>query len=113
MISDCVSLALQLDAGVVHEVDAGIVVAEVGAQVPGQEGMLLGGIIAQHQDGRRGHGFAQRSGAVLVAGDGAGEGGVVGGAVMIDVVGPEHRAGELLQEVVFFVGGAVGADALR
>ena len=29
---------------------------------------------------------------------------------MIDVVGAEHRPGKLLQQVVFFVGGAVGAD---
>ena len=72
--------------------------------------MLLGGIVAQQQDGRRGHGIAQRSGAVLLSRDRAGEGGVVGGAVMIDVVGSQHRPGQLLQQVVFLVGGAVGAD---
>ncbi len=105
-----VGLPLELDAGVVHQVNAGIVVAQVGAQVPGQQGMLLGGIVAQEQDGGRGHGFAQRSGAILLAGEGAGKGGVVGGAVVIDVVGAQHRAGKFLQEVVFFVGGAIGAD---
>src|ERR1700722_20195611 len=72
--------------------------------------MLFGGIIAEDQDGRSGHGFAQGSGAVLMAGDGAGKGGVVSGAVVIDVVGAEHGAREFLQKVVFFVSGAVGAD---
>src|SRR5450631_2025733 len=72
--------------------------------------MLFGGIIAEDQDGRGGHGFAQGSGAILMAGDGASKGGVVGGAVVVDVVGAEHGAGEFLQEIVFFVGGAVGAD---
>src|SRR5450631_800753 len=72
--------------------------------------MLFGGIIAEDQDGRGGHGFAQGSGAVLMAGEGACKGGVVGGAVVVDVVGAEHGAGEFLQEVVFFVGGAVGAE---
>src|SRR5580704_4106765 len=45
-----------------------------------------------------------------MAGEGAGKGGVVSGAVVIDVVGAEHGAREFLQKVVFFVGGAVGAD---
>ena len=42
--------------------------------------------------------------------EGGGEGWVVGGAVVVDVVGAEDGARELLQQVGFFVGGAVGAD---
>ena len=40
----------------------------------------------------------------------AGKRGVVRGAVVVDVVGAQHRAGEFLQQVVFFVGGAIGAE---
>ena len=36
--------------------------------------------------------------------------GEIAGAVMIDVVGAEHFAGELLQPVILFVGGVVRAD---
>ena len=45
-----------------------------------------------------------------MAGEGAGEGCVVGRALVVDVVGAENRARKLLQQVVLFVGGAVGAD---
>ena len=39
-----------------------------------------------------------------------GESREVGGAVMVDVVGLQHHARELLQQVILFVGGAVRAD---
>ena len=42
--------------------------------------------------------------------EGLGEGDVVGGAVVVDVVGLEDGAGELLEEVGLLVGEAVGAD---
>jgi hypothetical protein len=42
--------------------------------------------------------------------EGGGKGDVVGGAVVVDVVGADDGAGELLEEVIFLVGGAVGAD---
>ena len=42
--------------------------------------------------------------------NGAGKGGVVGGAVMVDIVGAEHRAGQTSAAGRFFVGGAVGSD---
>ena len=44
-----------------------------------------------------------------MAGEGLGEGDVVRGAVVIDVVGAEDGAGELLQEVGLFVGDAVAS----
>ena len=46
----------------------------------------------------------------VVAGEGLREGYVVGGAVVVDVVGAEDGAGELLQQVGLFVGEAVAAD---
>ena len=39
-----------------------------------------------------------------------GKGGIVGGAVVVDIVGGEDGAGELLEEIGFFVGGPVRAD---
>jgi hypothetical protein len=37
----------------------------------------------------------------------AGKGRVIGRALVVDVVGPKHRAREFLQQVILFVGGAV------
>ena len=45
----------------------------------------------------------------VCAGERLGEGDVVRGAVVVDVVGAEHRAGELLQQVGLFVGDAVAS----
>ena len=39
-----------------------------------------------------------------------GEGYVIGGAVMVDVVGLEDCAGEFLEKVRLFVGQAIGTD---
>ncbi len=73
--------------------------------------MLVGGIAADEEDGAGGGDVAQAGGfAAGVAGEGAGKGCVIGGALVVDVVGAENGARELLQQVVFFVGGAVGAD---
>jgi hypothetical protein len=80
-------------------------VAEVGAQVPGEERVLFGGIAADEQDGLRRFGVAQAGGAAGGSGEGLGEARVVGGADVVDAVGGEDRAGEFLQQVVFFVGG--------
>ena len=59
---------------------------------------------------RRGCDVAQAGGLSVMAGEGAGKGGVVRGALVVDVVGAENGAREFLQQVVLFVGGAVGAD---
>ena len=72
--------------------------------------MLFGGIAADEQDAPARGDVAQAGGFARMAGEGAGKGRVVGGALVVDVVGAEHRARELLQQVVLFVGGAVGAD---
>ncbi len=94
----------------VGDVEAGAIEAHVGAQLPGEERMLVGGIAADEKDGAGGSDVAQAGGFAGVAGEGAGEGRVVGGALVIDVVGAENRAREFLQQVILFVGGAVGAD---
>ena len=73
-------------------------------------GCSFGGVAADEQDGRGGGRVAQTAAVAVMAGEGAGKGGVVGGAVVVDVVGAENRARKLLQQVVLFVGGAVGAD---
>ena len=66
--------------------------------------MLLRRIIAQQQDRRCADEIAQGSLASGVALEGSGEGRVIRRAVMIDIVGAEHRAREFLQQVIFFVG---------
>ena len=72
--------------------------------------MLVGRIAADEQDGGARGDVAQAGGFAVVAGERAGEGGIVGGALVVDVVGAEHGAREFLQQVILFVGGAVGAD---
>ncbi len=54
--------------------------------------------------------LAHRGRLRLVGGDGARERRKIGGAMVVDVIGAEHGARELLQQVVLFVGGAVGTD---
>ena len=103
-------LALELDGFGIRDVEAGLVQAHVRAQLPGQQGMLFGGIAADEKNGRSGGDVAQAGGLAVVAGEGAGKGGEVGGALVVDVVGLENRACEFLQEIVLFVGGLVGAD---
>ena len=53
---------------------------------------------------------AQAGSFARMPGERAGEGGVVGCALVVNVVGDENRARELLQQVILFVGGAVGTD---
>ena len=103
-------LALELDGPGVGDVKAGPVEAHVGAEMPGEERMLIGGIAADKQDCGRGGNFAQAGGFAGMASEGSGEGRIVGGALVVDVVGGEHSTGELLQQVVFFVGVVVGAN---
>jgi len=72
--------------------------------------MAFGGIVADQQDGRSASHVAHGGCSVLFPGDGAGEAREVGGAVVVDVIGPHHGASELLQEIIFFVGRAIGAN---
>jgi hypothetical protein len=53
---------------------------------------------------------AQAGGFAVLSCEGARESGVVGAAFVVDVVGLENGARKLLQQVILFVGGPVGAD---
>src|SRR3984893_1811656 len=82
-----------------------------GTNLPGSEGIFVGWIVADKQDGLRAvellHGQQGIAGALAKRSDQAG---VVRSAVMVDVIGAEGGAGEALEEIVFLVGGAIGAD---
>ena len=62
---------------------------DVGAKVPGGEGVLVGGVAADDHDGFGGGSVVLGGGFVSLAAEGLGEGDVVRCAVMVDVVGLE------------------------
>ena len=68
--------------------------------------MFVRGIAADEKNGAGGCDVAQAGGFARGARKGAREGWIVGGALVINVVGLEYSARELLQKIVFFVGGA-------
>ena len=103
-------LAAQLDGRRIRHVQLGAMQANVAANLPGQQRMLLGRIVADQQDRRRVEHVAHRGRGVWLAGQRRSESREVGGAMMVDVVGAQHQARELLQQVILFVAGAVGAD---
>src|SRR5438270_7774307 len=84
--------------------------AEIGAQIPCKQRMLFGGIVADQQDGGRGHGLAQSRSDVLLAGYSLRECRIVRGTVMVDIVRAQYGTRELLQQIILFVRGAVRAD---
>src|SRR5712675_1447783 len=102
---------MQLDFALMDDEELGTEVADAGANLPSGERILVGRVVTDEKN-RFGmikliHGqqgirciFTQR-------GDQAG---VVCGAMMIDVVGAKGGSRQPLEEIVFFVGGAIGAD---
>jgi hypothetical protein len=83
----------------IRDVELGAMQADVGANLPGQQRMLLGGIVADQQD--RGRVKTSRIERCVFCGRPAPRRRrVIGGAVVVDVVGAEHGARELLQQVV-------------
>ena len=103
-------LTLQLDGLRIHDKKFCLIQADIGADIPCQQRMALCGIIADQQDGRSAGDVTHGGRGVFFSGDGAGKAGKIGCAVVINVVGAQHRSRELLQKIIFFVGGAVGAD---
>src|SRR5712672_4396834 len=102
---------MQLDFALIDDEELGAEVADAGANLPSGERILVGRVVADEKN-RLGmikliHGQQGISSVFAQRGDQAG---VVSGAMMIDVVGAEGGAGEALEEIVFFVGGAVRAD---
>ena len=72
--------------------------------------MLVGGIAANQQNCRSGCNLAQASGFALLTGQRPDKGCVISRPIMIDVVGTQHCARKFLQQVIFFVRGAVATD---
>src|SRR4029077_6916037 len=86
-------------------------VANACANLPRDQRILVGRVIADQQ-----HRFGlvqlvhRKQGIVGVFAERGQQAGVVGGAVMINVGGAECFARQLLEQIVFFVWGAIGAD---
>ena len=72
--------------------------------------MLFGRIVANQQNRRRVVHVAHGRRALGLADNRGSESREVGRAVVVNVVGLEHHAGELLQEIALLVRGAVGAE---
>src|ERR1019366_1809381 len=91
-------------------IQLGAVQANVGAGLPSQQRMLLRRVVAGQQDRRRIGDVAHRSRGIRLSSQRRGESREVGCAMVVDVVGSQYQARELLQQVVLFVRGAVGSD---
>ena len=87
-------------------VDAGSVVAKIGAQVPCQQRMLFGRIVAEKKNGRSCSCVRNAGKAAFLTGQGAGEGNVIGGAMVVNIVGSESAARNFLEKVGFLIGNA-------
>ena len=89
-------LPFQLDGPVVGHIESGAVQAHVGAQIPGQERMLLGGIAANQQNRQRRGRLAQTGRPARMPGESPRKSRVIRAALMVDVVGAENRPREFL-----------------
>src|SRR2546423_7137808 len=102
---------MQLDFALMKNVELGGVMPNTAANLPGGERILIGGIVADEQNGfglvELLHGEEGIGGAI---GERGHQAGVVGGAMVIDVVGSEGGAREPLQQIIFFVGNAIRTD---
>jgi hypothetical protein len=98
-------LPAQLDGLRVRGVEPRLVQADVGADLPGEQRMLVGRVVADEQHRRRAEDVAHRRRRAVLPVQCGGQSREVGGAVVVDVVGAEHHARELLQQVGFFVRG--------
>ena len=83
---------------------------DIVSDLPCQQRMLLRRIISDQQNRRRVVHIAHGRGGVRLCRKRRSKSREVGGAVMIDVVGPQHHAREFLQQIIFFVGGASRSD---
>ena len=85
--------------------------ADAGANLPGDQRILLRDVVADQQNRVRVVNIRHGGERILrVRAESGGEAGVVGGAVMIEIVGAESDAREAIQQIVFFVGGVIRAD---
>src|SRR3979490_2786314 len=99
---------MQLDFALIDNEELGTEMADAGANLPSGEGILVGRIVADHQNGlgviKLIHGQQGISSVFAQRGDQAG---VIRGAMVIDVVGAEGGSGQALEEIVLFVGSAI------
>src|SRR6266852_1843355 len=104
-------LALEFNFASIQQVQLGVEMADAGANLPADKRILLRWTVADDENGARFvellHGERGIGGTVAQRGN---EAGVISSAVMIDVIGAESGAAQALEEIVFFVGGAVAAD---
>ena len=84
--------------------------ANVVANLPGQQRMLLRRIVADQQDRGRVIDIAHAGSRAGFAGERRGESRKIGRTVVVDVVGLQHHARELLQQIALFIGGSRRAD---
>ncbi len=104
-------LAMDLAFDAVDDVEARLVMAHAGANLPGDQRILLRDVVADQQDGGRGVDIRHRGESAFgVRAQRGGEAGVIRGAVVIDIVGAERGAREAIQQIIFFVRGVVRAD---
>ncbi len=103
-------LARELDGPRIGDVKPGAIEAHAGAEEPGQERMLVRRIAANKQDRAALGNVAQACGFAGVACECARERRVIRSPLVVDIVGAKNRPRKLLQQVVLFVRGAVGAD---
>ena len=83
----------------------GPVQAYVAADIPSQQRMLFGRIVANQKDGRRAGHITHGGGGILLSGKGARKSGKVGGAVMVNVVRLQNDARKLGEKVGLLIGG--------
>ncbi len=100
----------QLDRLRIDHIELRAVQAHVVANLPGQQRMLLGRIVADQQNRRRREDVGHAGSRIGLAAQRRRKGREVGGAVMIDVVRLQHHAREFRQQVRFFIRGARRAD---
>src|SRR5579862_1955371 len=85
--------------------------AEAGANLPGNERILLGDVVSNQQ-----HGWCivdVRHGGERIfraRTEGGGETRVVRGAMVVEIVGAESDAREAIEEIIFFVGRVIRTD---
>jgi hypothetical protein len=84
-----------------------VIQTHIGAEFPREQRMLFSRIAADEQDGGSVGNVTEAGGAIVAAGKRVRKGRIVGGALMVDIVGTQNCARELLQQVILFVRGQV------
>ena len=94
----------------IRKIDAGVVVPNIGAQVPGEQRMLLRRIVSENKNSRSGSGIGDAGQAMFLASQCADERDIIRGAMMVDIICAKSAARNLLQKIGFFIRDARRAD---